>query len=47
MNKDHDLKTDKRVPFSLFHAAVERDKEQQEKQPVKKSHEKKELNNRG
>lgn len=37
MDKDHDLKSDERVPFSLFHAAVEREKEQQKKQPVQKS----------
>ena len=34
MNKAQD---NERVPFSLFHAAVEREKEQDEKQPVVKS----------
>lgn len=44
MNKNHDLNSNERVPFSLFHAAVEREKEETEKQPVIKSDEKKELN---
>lgn len=37
MNKDHDQNSEERVPFSLFHAAIEREKEQDEKQPVVKS----------
>lgn len=37
MNKDHDPKANERVPFSLFHAAVEREKEQEEKQSVIKT----------
>lgn len=32
MNKEHDQKSDERVPFSLFHAAVEREKEDAAKQ---------------
>lgn len=36
MNRDHY----KRVPFSLFHAAVEREKEQEENQPVNNTDEK-------
>ena len=43
MNKKHDLNSEERVPFSLFHAAIEREKEETEKQPVKKSDEQKEL----
>lgn len=34
MNKGQGPKSDDRVPFSLFHAAVEREKEETEKQPV-------------
>lgn len=34
MNKDHDQKSNERVPFSLFHAAIEREKEQEVKQSV-------------
>lgn len=47
MNRGHKPKSDERVPFSLFHAAVEREKEQQEKQPVKEKSDKKELGKRG
>lgn len=47
MNKGQDFKKDERVPFSLFHAAVEREKKQQEKQPVKEKTVEKELDKRG
>ena len=47
MNKNNDQKSEERVAFSLFHAAVEREKEQTENEPVKKSDEEKELDNRG
>lgn len=43
MNKDHGPKSENRVPFSLFHAAVEREKEETEKQPVANSVEQEEL----
>ena len=45
MNKGQGPKLDDRVPFSLFHAAVEREKEVK-KQPVKRSDKQKELNGR-
>lgn len=47
MNKNNDQKSEERVALSLFHAAVEREKEQTENEPLKKSDEEKELNNRG
>ena len=33
MNKDDGPKSEERVPFSLFHAAIEREKEEAVKQP--------------
>lgn len=46
MNKGQGPKSDDRVPFSLFHAAVEREKEVKEKQSDKQSDKQKELNER-
>lgn len=46
MNKGQGPKSDDRVPFSLFHAAVEFEKEVKKKQPVKRSDKQKEPNGR-
>ena len=47
MNKNNNQKSEERVAFSLFHAAIEREKEQTENEPLKKLDEEKELNDRG
>ena len=46
MNKGQGPKSDDRVPFSLFHAAVDREKEVKGKQAEKESDKQKELNDR-
>lgn len=45
VNKKHTQESEERVPFSLFHAAVEREKEKAEKRPVKKPEKQEELGN--
>lgn len=46
MNKGRGSNSEDRVPFSLFHAAVEREKEVKKEQPEKKSDEQKERDER-
>ena len=46
MNKGRGSNSEDRVPFSLFHAAVEREKEVKEEQPEKKSDEQQERGER-
>lgn len=42
MNKGRGSNSEDRVPFSLFHAAIEREKEVKKEQPEKKSDKQKE-----